>query len=138
LEVGRHDCSWHVRSWRSQQAVVGAVASFIEGAYMTWECVESWTRVHRIWARYGIWPTCQRLSMAHSTAEDVCRLRLSSATSSKFHPLKEYFLSFTSHSKNFRTLCLHHLQQRSLNFMLYISFSIFSPIILIKMVAPFF
>jgi hypothetical protein len=53
------------------------------------------------------------------------RVRLSPATSSKFHPLKEYSLSFTAHSKRFFSLYLHHLQQRSLNFILYISFTIF-------------
>jgi hypothetical protein len=111
---------------------------FRRGSDVTRECVESWTRVHHIWARYGIWPTCQRLSMAHNTAEDVCRLRLSPAMSSKFRPLKEYFLSFTAHYIYFRSLYLHYLQQRSLNSILYISLSIFSPIILIKMVAPFF
>jgi hypothetical protein len=63
---------------------------------------------------------------------------LSPATSSKFHPLKVYSLSFTAHSKRFCSLYLHHLQQSSLNFILYISFTIFSPIILTKMVAPFF
>jgi hypothetical protein len=47
-------------------------------------------------------------------------LRLSPATSSKFHPLKEYFLSFTAHSKRFRPLYFLHLQQHPLNFVLYI------------------
>jgi hypothetical protein len=47
-------------------------------------------------------------------------LRLSPATSSKFHPLKEYSLSFTELSKRFYPLNLLHLQQRSLNLVLYI------------------
>jgi hypothetical protein len=45
--------------------------------------------------------------------------------SSKFYPLKEYSLSFTVLSKRFRSLYLHRLQQYSLNFVLYILFSIF-------------
>jgi hypothetical protein len=47
-------------------------------------------------------------------------LRLSLATSPKFHPLKEYFMSFTTHSKRFRPLYLFRLQQRPLNMILYI------------------
>jgi hypothetical protein len=47
-------------------------------------------------------------------------LRLSPATSPKFHPLKEYSLSFTAHSKRFRPLYLISLQQRPLNLVLYI------------------
>lgn len=50
-------------------------------------------------------------------------LTLSAAASSIFHPLKEYYLSFTTFSKRFRHLFLHRLQQRSLNFVLYILFS---------------
>ena len=53
-------------------------------------------------------------------------LRLSPATSSKFYPLKEYSLSFTELSKIFHPLYLDFLQQRPLNFILYILFSIFS------------
>jgi hypothetical protein len=45
-------------------------------------------------------------------------LRLSPATSPKFHPLKEYSLSFTAHSKFFCPLYLLNLQQCSLNLVL--------------------
>jgi hypothetical protein len=48
-------------------------------------------------------------------------VRLSPATSPKFHPLKEYSLSFTALSKRFCTLYLLHLQQYPLNFILYIN-----------------
>jgi hypothetical protein len=48
-------------------------------------------------------------------------LRLSPATSPKFHTLKEYSLSFTSLFKRFCTLYLLHLQQYPLNFTLYIN-----------------
>jgi hypothetical protein len=48
-------------------------------------------------------------------------LRLSPAMSPKFHPLKEYSLVFTALSKRFYTLYLLHLQQYSLNFILYIN-----------------
>jgi hypothetical protein len=48
-------------------------------------------------------------------------LSLSLATSPKFHPLKEYSLSFTALSKRFCTLYLLHLQQYPLNFILYIN-----------------
>jgi hypothetical protein len=48
-------------------------------------------------------------------------MRLSPATSSKFHPLKKYFVSFTTLSKIFRPLYLFLLQQRPLNFILYIN-----------------
>jgi hypothetical protein len=48
------------------------------------------------------------------------RFRLSPATSPKIHPLKEYSLSFTAHSKRFCPLYFHHLQQCSLNSVLYI------------------
>jgi hypothetical protein len=61
-------------------------------------------------------------------------LRLSPATSPKFHPLKEYSLSFTAHSKKFHPLYLLHLQQRSLNFVLYISSSIFFATILTEII----
>jgi hypothetical protein len=47
-------------------------------------------------------------------------LRLSPATSSKFHPLKEYYLSFTDYFKRFRTLYFYSLQQRPLYLILYI------------------
>jgi hypothetical protein len=46
-------------------------------------------------------------------------VRLSPAIYSKFHPLKEYSLSFTELSKRFHPLYLFHLQQRSLNSVLY-------------------
>jgi hypothetical protein len=59
-------------------------------------------------------------------------LRLSPATYSKFHPLKEYSLSFTTHSKRFHPLYLRHLQQRPLNFILYISSFVFSPTTIIR------
>jgi hypothetical protein len=49
-------------------------------------------------------------------------LRLSPATFSKFHLLKEYSLSFTEHSKKNYPLYLLHLQQHLLNFVLYILF----------------
>lgn len=52
-------------------------------------------------------------------------IRLSPATSSKFHPLNKYSSSFTVHSKKFYHLYLYHLQQRSLNFVPYIPYSIF-------------
>jgi hypothetical protein len=42
-------------------------------------------------------------------------LRLSPAASPKFHPLKEYSLSFTEHSKRFCPLYILSLQQRPLN-----------------------
>ena len=48
-------------------------------------------------------------------------LRLSPATSPKFYPLKEYFLSFIALYKRFCTLYLLHLQQYPLNFILYIN-----------------
>jgi hypothetical protein len=46
------------------------------------------------------------------------KLRLSLATSSKFHPLKEYSLSFIAYSKKVCSLYLQRLQQSSLNFIL--------------------
>jgi hypothetical protein len=52
--------------------------------------------------------------------QSLPELRLSPATSSKFHPLKEYSLSFTELSKRFYPLNLLHLQQRSLNLVLYV------------------
>jgi hypothetical protein len=52
--------------------------------------------------------------------ESLLLVRLSPAASLKFHPLKEYSLSFTEHSKKFHPLNFLHLQQRSLNFILYI------------------
>jgi hypothetical protein len=52
-----------------------------------------------------------------STDTDV---RLSPATFSKFRTLKEYSLSFIVFSKRFRPLYFLHLQQRSLNLVLYI------------------
>jgi hypothetical protein len=48
-------------------------------------------------------------------------IRQSPATSPKFHPLKEYFMSFTTLCKRFCTLYLLHLQQYPLNFILYIN-----------------
>lgn len=45
---------------------------------------------------------------------------------------KKYSLSFTLQSKRFRPLYLLYLQQRPLNSILYISYSIFSPTILTK------
>jgi hypothetical protein len=51
----------------------------------------------------------------------LSRLRLSPATSPKFDPLKEYFLSFTTLSKRLCTLYLLHLQQYPLNSILYIN-----------------
>jgi hypothetical protein len=53
-------------------------------------------------------------------AADMLRLRLSPAASPKFRSLKEYSLSFTEYSKRFHPLKFLHLQQRSLNFVLYI------------------
>jgi hypothetical protein len=50
-------------------------------------------------------------------------VRLSPATSSKFHPLKKYSLSFTVHSKRLRPLYLLSLQQFPLKSALY-SYSI--------------
>jgi hypothetical protein len=46
-------------------------------------------------------------------------VRLSPATFSKFHPLKEYSMFFTVLSKIFRPLYLHRLQQRTLKSILY-------------------
>jgi hypothetical protein len=46
-------------------------------------------------------------------------LRLPPATSPKFRPLKEYYLSFTASSKKFRPLYLH-LQQHPLKHVFYI------------------
>jgi hypothetical protein len=45
---------------------------------------------------------------------------LSSTTFSKFHPLNECSLSFTTHSKIFCSLYLLHLQHHPLNLVLYI------------------
>jgi hypothetical protein len=47
-------------------------------------------------------------------------IRLSTTMSSKFRPLKEYSMSFTTPSKRFRPLHLFHLQHRPLNSILYI------------------
>jgi hypothetical protein len=47
-------------------------------------------------------------------------IRLSPATSPKFHPLKEYSLSFTAHSKRLHPLYILLLQQHPLNLVLYI------------------
>jgi hypothetical protein len=47
-------------------------------------------------------------------------LRLSPTMSPKFHPLKEYSLSFTAPSKRFRPLYLYPFQQRPLYYILYI------------------
>jgi hypothetical protein len=55
------------------------------------------------------------------TLQPLHLIRLSPATSSKIHPLKEYSLSFTEHFKRFHPLYLHQLQQRPLKFILYIS-----------------
>jgi hypothetical protein len=54
---------------------------------------------------------------------DMRCLRLSPATSPKFHSLKEYSLSFTELSKRFGSLYFLHLQQRPLKSILYISSS---------------
>jgi hypothetical protein len=43
------------------------------------------------------------------------RIRLSPATSSKFHPLKKYSLSFTAYYKKVRSLYFQRLQQSPLN-----------------------
>jgi hypothetical protein len=48
-----------------------------------------------------------------------CVLRLSSSTSTKFHPLNKYSLYFTTYSKRFRFLYLLSLHQRPLNSFLY-------------------
>jgi hypothetical protein len=47
-------------------------------------------------------------------------IRLSPATSPKFHPLKEYSVSFITHSKKLHPLYFQHLQQHSLKSVLYI------------------
>lgn len=63
------------------------------------------------------------------------RVRLFSATSSKFHPLKKYSLSFTASSKKFCPLYLLHLRQHPLKPVLYIySFNIIH-ILLIKQIS---
>jgi hypothetical protein len=65
-------------------------------------------------------------------------LTLSAAASSIFHLLKEYSLSFTALSKRFRHLYLHRLQQRSLNFVLYILFSMIFSMKLIEILENVF
>jgi hypothetical protein len=51
-------------------------------------------------------------------------IRLSPATTPKFHPLNEYFMSFTTRFEKFHPLCLHRLQQRLLKIIIYISSSL--------------
>jgi hypothetical protein len=58
--------------------------------------------------------------MCHTTSAHSKTLRLSPAAFSKFHPLKKYFVSFTTHSTRFYHLYLLSLQQRPLNSVLYI------------------
>jgi hypothetical protein len=73
-----------------------------------------------------------KCSFYPSVIASVWAFRLSPATYSEFHPLKEYSLSFTAHSKRFHPLYLRHLQQRPLNFILYISSFVFSPTTVIR------
>jgi hypothetical protein len=61
-------------------------------------------------------------------------LRLPTATSPKFRPLKEYSLSFTASSKKFRPLYLLHLQQHPLKQVFYIYSVNIIHILLIKQI----
>jgi hypothetical protein len=75
-----------------------------------------------------------QISTTHPSCCPV-HLRLSPAASPKFHPLKEYSLSFIEHSKRFCPVYILSLQQRPLNSVPYsysvnrfpfsISFSVF-------------
>lgn len=65
-------------------------------------------------------PTISLLNLTIQLPNNNVKKRIDTNHTS-YHPLKKYFLSFTTHTKTSRSLYLHHLEQHHLNFIHYIS-----------------
>jgi hypothetical protein len=80
---------------------------------------------HMIWIPVQVLPASPASRRVDKLAAGKVLIRLSPAASPKFYPLKKYSSSLTTHFKRLCPLNLSHLQQCSLNFVLYISSFIF-------------